>query len=132
MEASKAQIGAHPHVELMMQLFESLLYRQLESGRKALLDMTEFPGFNDPEGWYYWAQGAAQLGDRDFALELLTRAVTTGFACPRALESTPLLDSLRGTSDFARLLAIAREGHEAAAIAFAQADGHRLLGLPRA
>jgi hypothetical protein len=62
----------------------------------------------------------------------LTRAVTTGFACPRALESTPLLDSLRGTSDFARLVAVAREGHEAAAVAFAQADGHRLLGLPRA
>jgi TolB-like protein len=132
MEASKAQAGAHPHVELMMQLFEALLYGRLETGRKALLVMTEFPGFNDPEGWYYWAQGAAQLGDRDFALELLTRAVTTGFACPRALESTPLLDSLRGASDFARLVAIAREGHEAAAIAFAQADGHRLLGLPRA
>ena len=43
-----------------------------------------------------------------------------------------LLDSLRGTAEFARLLAVAREGHEAAATAFAQADGHRLLGLPRA
>jgi len=43
-----------------------------------------------------------------------------------------LFDSLRGTSEFAKLLAIAREGHEAAAAAFAQADGHRLLGLPRA
>jgi TolB-like protein len=132
MVASKAHAGEHPHVELMMQLFEALLNQRLESGRSALLDMTEFPGFNDPEGWYYWAQGAAQLGDRDFALDLLTRAVSTGFACPRALESTPLLDSLRGTSEFARLLAVAREGHEAAATAFAQADGHRLLGLPRA
>jgi TolB-like protein/tetratricopeptide (TPR) repeat protein len=131
-EASKLHAGAHPHVELMMQLFEAMLEGPSEGGRRALIDMTEFAGFNDPEGWYYWAQGAAQLGDRDFALELLTRAVTTGFACPRAMESTPLLDSLRGTSDFARLLDIAREGHEAAVEAFTKADGHRLLGLPRA
>ena len=63
---------------------------------------------------------------------MLTRAVTTGFACPRALESTPLFDSLRGSSEFARLIGVAREGHETALISFAQADGHRLLGLPRA
>ena len=131
-EASKVHAGSHPHVDLMMQLFQAMLDGGTDRGRRALVDMTEFPGFNDPEGWYYWAQGAALLDDREYALELLTRAVTTGFACPRALESTPLLDSLRGSSEFARLVAIAREGHEAAATAFAQADGHRLLGIPRA
>jgi tetratricopeptide (TPR) repeat protein len=130
-EASRIHASAHPHADLMMQLFEAMLVGRLDRGRRALMDMTEYPGFNDPEGWYYWAQGAALLEDRDYALELLTRAVTTGFSCPRALESTPLLDSLRGSAEFARLLAIAREGHEAAVSAFTQADGHRLLGIPR-
>ena len=63
---------------------------------------------------------------------MLTRAVTTGFSRPRALESAPLFDALRGSPEFARAAGLAREDHEAAAIAFAQADGPRLLGLPRA
>jgi eukaryotic-like serine/threonine-protein kinase len=131
-EASKAHAGAHPHVELMIQLFETMLTGRIADGRKVLAALTDFAGFNDPEGWYYWAQGAAFLEDPDYALELLTRAVTTGFSCPRALESTPLFDGMRSSSEFARLVAQAREGHETAVIAFAQADGHRLLGLPRA
>jgi tetratricopeptide (TPR) repeat protein len=131
-EASKAHLGGHAHVELMIQLFEAMFNASARDGRRVLAELSDSRGVNDPEGWYYWAQGAAFLEDRDFALELLTRAVTTGFACPRALESTPLFDGLRGSSEFARLLALAREGHEKAAIAFTQADGHRLLGLPRA
>ena len=131
-EASKAHAGAHPHVELMIQLFEAMLTGRIADGRKVLATLTDFAGFNDPEGWYYWAQGAAFLEDPDYALELLTRAVTTGFSCPRALESTPLFDGMRSSSEFARLVAQAREGHETAVIAFAQADGHRLLGLPQA
>jgi len=131
-EAARAHAGAHPHVELMVQLFEAMLTGRAADGRQALGTLTDFAGFNDPEGWYYWAQGAAFLEDPDYALELLTRAVTTGFACPRALESTPLFDGLRSSAEFAHLVAHAREGHEKAMIAFAQADGHRLLGLPRA
>jgi hypothetical protein len=131
-DAARISPGAHPHVELMVQLFEAMLSGRMEDGRKVLAALTDFAGFNDPEGWYYWAQGAAFLEDHDFALELLTRGVTTGFACPRALESTPLFDGLRGSSEFARLVDQARQGHDAAAIAFTQADGHRLLGLPRA
>jgi TolB-like protein/tetratricopeptide (TPR) repeat protein len=131
-EASKAHAGAHPHVELMIQLFEAMLTGRIADGRKVLAALTDFAGFNDPEGWYYWAQGAAFLEDPEYALELLTRAVTTGFSCPRALESTPLFDGMRSSSEFARLVAQAREGHETAVIAFAQADGHRLLGLPQA
>ena len=131
-EAARAHAGAHPHVELMVQLFEAMLTGRAADGRQVLGTLTDFAGFNDPEGWYYWAQGAAFLEDPDYALELLTRAVTTGFACPRALESTPLFDGLRSSAEFAHLVAHAREGHEKAMIAFAQADGHRLLGLPRA
>jgi TolB-like protein/tetratricopeptide (TPR) repeat protein len=130
--AAQGHAGAHPHVEVMIRMFEGIACGRIEAGREALAELTSYHGFSDPEGWYYWAQGAAALDDPDAALEMLTRAVTTGFACPRALESTPLFDTLRGSSEFARLVAVAREGHETALISFAQADGHRLLGLPRA
>jgi eukaryotic-like serine/threonine-protein kinase len=132
LSASTANPGTHPHVELMLHLFEGLLTGDYARGHAALSELTAFSGFSDPEGWYYWGQGAAMVNDPPFALELLQRAVSTGFACPRALESTPLLDSLRGMPAFADLLTRARAGHEAAAAAFAKADGHRLLGLARA
>lgn len=130
--AAKSDLGRHPHLELMIQMFDGLLIGDPESGRKALGELTAFTGFSDPEGWYYWGQGAVMVNDLPFAIELLQRAVSTGFACPRALESTPVLDPLRGRREFADVLARAREGHEAALVAFAQADGHRLLGIPLA
>jgi eukaryotic-like serine/threonine-protein kinase len=131
-EAARAHAGANPHVELMMQLFECLLTGRHEEGRAALRTLAEFAGFSDPEGWYYWGQAAAVVKDNEFAVHLLTRAVDTGFACPRALESTPMLDPLRGDPRFAALIDRAREAHERAAAAFISADGHRLLGLARA
>jgi serine/threonine protein kinase len=130
-KAAKAHAGFHPHVELMVELFEGLLTGDHVVGRRALGELTEFPGFSDPEGWYYWGQGAAMVKDPPFAMELLQRAVSTGFVCPRAFETTPHLDSLRGSAEFAEIMTRAQQGHERAAAAFAKADGHRLLGLPR-
>jgi serine/threonine protein kinase/tetratricopeptide (TPR) repeat protein len=130
--AASANPGTHPHVELMIQLFTGLLTGHHATGQEALRELTAFTGFSDPEGWYYWGQAAAMVNDRPYAIELLQRAVSTGFACPRAFDSSPLLDPLRGMREFADVVARAREGHEAAAEAFAKADGHRLLGLPRA
>ena len=115
----------------MMEVFDAIIRGRLAEGRTALEELTSYTGFSDPEGWYYWAQAAALLGDTTSAMDMLRKAVNTGFFCPRALESTPLLDHLRGQAEFSSLLVQAREGHEAAAIAFTKADGHRLLGLPR-
>jgi eukaryotic-like serine/threonine-protein kinase len=129
---ARAHAGAHPHVELMMKLFEGVLTGQFEEGRAALRELTDYSGFSDPEGWYYWAQAAALVGDPEYALEMLTRAVSTGFACPRAIESTPMLDPLRGSAALAELVGIAQASHETAVAAFARADGYRLLGLPQA
>jgi len=131
-EAARAHAGAHPHIELMIQLFGAILTGDLADGRRALEQLTDYASFRDPEGWYYWAQGAALVDDTGSAMAMLRRAVTTGFACPRALESTPMFDRLRGLPEFAALLAQARDAHEAAAAAFAKADGYRLLGLPQA
>jgi TolB-like protein/tetratricopeptide (TPR) repeat protein len=131
-QSSLAQAGGNPYSDLMMQLFDAIVTNRPADGRRVLEELTSSPGFSDPEGWYYWAQAAALVGDLPFAMSLVRRSVTTGFSCPRALESTPLLDPLRGQAEFANLVGLAREGHEAAVEAFTKADGHRLLGLPRA
>jgi tetratricopeptide (TPR) repeat protein len=129
--AAKANAGLDSHVTLMVRVVDAMLTGQFENTRRLLAELTEYPAFDDPEGWYYWAQLAAVVKERPDALQLLQRAVDSGFHCPRALESSPLLDDLRGTAEFALLLTRAREGHDHAVAAFAKADGHRLLGLPR-
>jgi hypothetical protein len=63
-------------------------------------------------------------------MDLLARAVDAGLHAVRGLETTPLLDSLRTLPRFNAILARARAGQAIAARAFADADGHRLLGLP--
>jgi serine/threonine protein kinase/tetratricopeptide (TPR) repeat protein len=130
-QAGREEVDAHPHIGLMFQVFDAFVAGRSGEGRQVLAQLTDFPGFDDPEGWYYWAQGACTVQDHTLALSLLQRAVASGFHCPRALETAPLLDGLRGTPEFARVLGRAREAHDGAAAAFAKADGHRLLGLPR-
>ena len=130
-ERSRAAAVDTPALTLMLDMFAAALTRRHTEGREAIDRLVAFPAFSDPEGWYYWSLASAQMQAQDFAFELLERAVSSGFHCPRALETSPLLDDLRGSPRFARVLGIAREGHDAAAIAFTKADGHRLLGLPR-
>ena len=130
-QTARAEIGNNPHLELLLQLVEAFLGNRFEDGRRVIKGLADFPAFSDPEGWYYWAIAAALVKDEELAFGLLERAVTSGLHCPRALETSPLLDEFRGRAPFARLLASARAGHEAAAIAFTRADGHRLLGLAR-
>ena len=114
----------------MIRLFDGVLNGELESGRAALGELTEYAEFRDPEGWYYWAQASAGLGDRDRALDLLGRSVDTGMHCVRGLETTPMLDPVRMDPRFGAIVGRARAGQAVAARAFADADGHRLLGLP--
>jgi hypothetical protein len=129
--ASKADAASIPQMAQLVRLVEAFLANRFDDGRRAMDEINRIPGFSDPEGWYYWGLTASLIKSEDDACDLLDRAVAAGFHCPRALEASPLLDTLRGTPRFARLLAAAREGHEAAVIAFTKADGPRLLGLPR-
>jgi serine/threonine protein kinase len=130
--AAAAQQGANLHLKLMIDLFEAVLTGRLDDVHRSVAELAAYPAFDDPEGFYYWALGAALAKDQALALNLLQRSVESGFHCPRGLEASPLLDDLRGTAEFADLLARAREGHEVAVAAFAKADGYRLLGLSRA
>jgi eukaryotic-like serine/threonine-protein kinase len=128
--SARAQVVGNEHLLLVMDAALGIVEQRYDEGRAALGKLLVFPGFTDPEGWYYWAHAAAALQDEAGALNLLARAVDAGLHSVRGLETPPLLDSLRTTPGFHEVLARARAGHAIAARAFTDADGHRLLGLP--
>jgi len=87
-------------------------------------------GLSDPEGFFHWGGALALAGERDGALEMLERAVESGFYPASAFVSYPNLDSLRGTSDFRHIVGRAEERQREALEAFRETDGPQLLGLP--
>jgi TolB-like protein len=129
-QSARARMPWNDHLGLVLDALGAIVSRDYETGRAAVSKLLEFAAFSDPEGWYYWGQAAAGLEDRERAFDLLSRAVDTGLHCVRGLETTPLLDSLRMDPRFSAIVGRARAGHAIAARAFADADGHRLLGLP--
>ena len=89
-------------------------------------------GFGDQEVFYHWAGALAQAGDHDGSLGLLGRAIEGGFHPASALMIDPRFDSMRGMSDFSKLVRRAEELQHQAFETFRAADGPRLLGLPQA
>ncbi|HEX4949153.1 MAG TPA: tetratricopeptide repeat protein, partial [Blastocatellia bacterium] len=67
----------------------------------------------DAEALYKVAQAYAELGDKAAALRLLQRSIEGGFFCYPYFATDPLLHKLRGEAEFARLLELARQRHEA-------------------
>ena len=128
--SARGRASANEQLELLVQAIRSVLEGNTDEGRAALARLQAFPTFSDPEGLYYWAHAAAGLGDPDQALALLSRAVDTGLYCVQAFAISPLLHMLRPFPAFTDLLERARVRQQAAAKAFADADGPRLLGLP--
>ncbi len=86
-------------------------------------------GFHDPEGMLSTVRGLAYVGERDYALATLARVVAGGCYCSTSLVRDPWLDSLRGSSEFLRILRLAEEGRAKAAAAYFQAGGERILGV---
>jgi TolB-like protein len=129
-QSARARMPWNDHLGLVLDALGAIVSGDHDVGRSAVSKLLDFVAFADPEGWYYWAQAATGLGDRERAIELLTRAVDTGFHSARGLETPPLLDPLRTDPRFTSLVARARAGQAMAVRAFADADGHRLLGLP--
>jgi tetratricopeptide (TPR) repeat protein len=85
--------------------------------------------FRDPEGIYYLARQLSFLGEPEFALETLARAINDGFFCYDAMVRDPWLDSIRSRTEFTALLRQAHELHREAAAAFVAAGGDALLGI---
>lgn len=81
----------------------------------------------DPEALYYIARTYARLGDTASALSSLARVVDEGYACCSGLVDDPWLVSVRSDPAFQTIVEAARARHDAAAIAFADADGERIL-----
>ncbi len=83
----------------------------------ALLQQTaqqiEARGVTDAEGVYKVAQTFAVLGDKATALKLWQRSIEGGFFCYPYFVNDPLLANLRDTADYEKLLATARQRHEA-------------------
>ncbi|HET8677266.1 MAG TPA: winged helix-turn-helix domain-containing protein [Blastocatellia bacterium] len=69
-------------------------------------------GVGDGEIAYKIAQGYAALGDKRAALRALGRGVEQGFFCSPYLESDPLLNAVRGESEYKSLIERARARHE--------------------
>jgi serine/threonine protein kinase len=83
----------------------------------------------DPEHLYYWSLMAAYVGQVDQALETLRKAVNGGFSCHSAVLQELWLEPARGDPRFAEIVATAEARHLAAATAFREAGGDRLLNL---
>ena len=86
-------------------------------------------GFHDPEGLLLHVRELAYLGLGTEALAMLQQVVHAGYHCPPALTRDPWLDSLRGESEFVRLVREAEAGRTRAAEAYTRAGGERLLGV---
>ena len=67
----------------------------------------------DSEAIYKVAQAYAVLGEKAPALRVLRQSIENGFFSYPYLAADPLLDPLRAEPEFNRLLALARQRHEA-------------------
>jgi DNA-binding winged helix-turn-helix (wHTH) protein/TolB-like protein/Flp pilus assembly protein TadD len=92
------------------------LRRQKNKGLEMLRAMEQQianRGVGDPEAVYKIAQAYAALGDLPSALRALRTSIENGFFSFPYFTADPLLDPLRGSEEFARLMALARKRHEA-------------------
>ena len=70
-------------------------------------------GVGDPEATYKIAQAYAVLGDKTSASRALRTSVESGFFSYPYIDKDPLLNDLHGQAEFAQILNIARQRHEA-------------------
>ncbi len=70
-------------------------------------------GVGDPEATYKIAQAYAVLEDKSFALRALRMSVEGGFFSYPYIDKDPLLNDLHGEPEFAQILDIAHQRHEA-------------------
>lgn len=101
------------------------------SREDALRDIERFVGrgFRDGEGLYYAARSLTRLGEIEAALATLRTVIDDGFYCYPAFVRDPWLDPLRTLPAFNELLRTAETHHRAAARAFVDHGGDRLLGV---
>jgi tetratricopeptide (TPR) repeat protein len=85
-------------------------------------------GVTDAEAIYKVAQAYAQLGDKPAALRMLDKSVDGGFFCYPYLRRDPLLEPVRNSADFSRVLAKALVRFEDFKARFAP-DAHEQIDM---
>jgi DNA-binding winged helix-turn-helix (wHTH) protein/TolB-like protein/Tfp pilus assembly protein PilF len=70
-------------------------------------------GVGDPEATYKIAEAYATLGNKSSALHVLRTSVESGFFSYPYIEKDPLLNDLHGEPEFAQILNVAHQRHEA-------------------
>jgi tetratricopeptide (TPR) repeat protein len=114
------------------KLYLTSLRALLEGNREESLETSDElmnATFRDPEGMYYLARQLSYLGQAEKALDMLSRAISSGFFCYAAMVRDPWLDGLRTSSEFTNLLRKAQQLHREATAAFFAAGGDLLLGI---
>jgi serine/threonine protein kinase len=115
--------------KLYLASLRALLQENREESLQASKELMKAT-FRDPEGIYYLSRQLSYLGQEADALAMLSRAIDNGFFCYPAMVHDPWLDVLRGRTEFTSLLRKAHGLHGEATIAFLEAGGGELLGLP--
>jgi len=68
---------------------------------------------SDPEPWYYWGTAMAFCGKKEIALHMINAAVEQNYCAYSALLADPLLQKLRSSADFDKVLTAAHECQQA-------------------
>lgn len=87
--------------------------RQPAEGLRYLRDLEQKTPAVDGEMLYKLGQAYALLGDTPSSLRLLCEAINHRFYCHACFARDPLLASLHGETEYAQLVNLARERHEA-------------------
>jgi len=113
------------------QLAVACLPPLLDGDREAAITAIDraIAAHDDPEALFLFADFFARLGEDRRCLEVMARVVDGGFLVATTLASDPSFVGIRTLPEFPAILERARRGREAAAAAFREAGGDRLLGL---
>ncbi len=71
----------------------------------------------DPEPWYTQGAILAYCGKKDIAYRLIARAIGQNYCAYGALQSDPILDKIRDTAEFDKLLADGKDCQDRAVAA---------------
>lgn len=103
------------YTQIGKALSASIAHRDAEGLEilRSLETKIEERGVGDPEAMYKIAQAYTALGDKASALRTLRLSIENGFFCYPYFTTDPLLNGLRNEPEFATLLNMAHQRHEA-------------------
>ena len=132
LEAARPVLHAMEHTNPHegVRLIASIYRMAVEGDRRTLKGQMQAmadSGFADPEGYFLLAPFVAHAGAHAEALEALQHAVSGGYFCPESLRNDPYWEGLRGSAEFAQLLARSEAGTARGRAAFDRAGGTSIL-----